>query len=99
MPILKLIVTADLTFGQIKDPTVPAPAPLTCNVCVVNGRRDTDGRCRSTEKIAHVESYAVEVIGGVLKGFREVLLAELFEDFVQEDEVMCRASGPGKGRV
>ena len=99
IPILKLIVTAGHAFARIKDPTVPAPAPLTCNVCVVNGRRDADGHCRSTEKKAHVESYAVEVIGGVLEGFRELLFAERLEDFVQEDEVMCRAGSPGKGRV
>ena len=105
--ILKLIVTADLAFRRIKDPTVPAPAPLTCNVCVVNGRRDADGHCRSTEKIAHVVSYAVKVIGGVLEGLRKLLLPVvlpvvlpvLFEDFVPKDDVMCRARSPGKGRV
>ena len=103
IPILKLKVTADLAFGRIKDPTVPAPAPLACKVCVVNGRRDADGHCCSTEKIAYVESYAVEVIGGILKGFRRlflpVLLPVRFEDFVQEDEVVCRAGSSSKGRV
>lgn len=105
--ILKLIVTADFAFRRIKDPTVPAPDPLTCNVYVVNGRRDADGRCRSTEKIAHVVSYAVEVIGGVLEVLRKLLLPVvlpvvlpvLFEDFVPKHDVMCRAGSPGKGRV
>ena len=101
--ILKSIVTAGLAFGRIKHPTVPAPAPLTCNVCVVNRRRDADGRCRSTEKKAHPVSYAVKVIGGVLVGFRQlflpVLLPVRFEDFIQKDEVVCWAGSPGKGRV
>ena len=66
VPILQVGLTTRL-IQRVKDPAVPASAPLARQVGIVDRWRDADGCCGSTEQVAHVVRYAVEEIGSVLE--------------------------------
>ena len=95
--LLQVLPTTSFALRHIEHPVVPAPAPLTRNVRVVDRRGDAD-RCRGpTEQGAHVVRYAVEKVRRVLEFSGQLVLLEIFEYLVHEDEVVCWAGGPGEG--
>ena len=87
------VVTGQLALRRVEDPVVPTPTSLARNVRVEDWGRDADRCGGSAEEVAHIVGYAVEVVGSVLKGTRQLRWGEISEDFVHEDKVMGWASG------